>query len=68
MYDEMSHDVVCLFSTPNLGNYQGDMTISPLFSINDKLCLTVKLELNTEEGFMSYEDPEHSQRPRALCI
>ena len=30
IYDEMTHDVVYLFSTPNLGNYQADMTISPL--------------------------------------
>ena len=30
IYDEMSHNVVYLFSTPNLGNYQADMTISPL--------------------------------------
>ena len=26
----MTHNVVYLFSTPNLGNYQADMTISPL--------------------------------------
>ena len=30
IYDEMSHNVVYLFSPPNLGNYQADMTISPL--------------------------------------
>ena len=29
IYDEMSHNVVYLFSTPNLGNYQAGMTISP---------------------------------------
>ena len=36
IYDEMTHNVVYLFSifhdevlTPNLGNYQADMTISP---------------------------------------
>ena len=29
-YDEMTRDVVHLFSTPNLGNYQADMTILPL--------------------------------------
>ena len=26
----MTHNVVYLFSTPNLGNYQADMTISPI--------------------------------------
>ena len=26
IYDEMSHNVVYLFSTPNFGNYQADMT------------------------------------------
>ena len=30
IYDEMSYNVVYLFPTPNLGNYQADMTISPL--------------------------------------
>ena len=30
IYDEMSDNVVYLFSTPNLGNNQADMTISPL--------------------------------------
>ena len=30
IYDEMTHNVVYLFSTPNLGNCQADMTISPL--------------------------------------
>ena len=30
IYDEMTHNVVDLFSTPNLGNYQADMRISPL--------------------------------------
>ena len=30
IYDEITHDVVYLCSTPNLGNYQADMTISPL--------------------------------------
>ena len=29
IYDEMSHTVVYLFSTPNLGNYQADMAILP---------------------------------------
>ena len=35
--DEMSHNVVYLFSTPNLGNYQADMTISPLALNQSKL-------------------------------
>ena len=30
IYGEMTHNVVYLFSTPSLGNYQADMTISPL--------------------------------------
>ena len=30
IYDEMSHNIVYLFSTQNLGNYQVDMTISLL--------------------------------------
>ena len=30
IYDEVSHNVVYLLSTPNLDNYQADMTISPL--------------------------------------
>ena len=30
IFDEMTHIVVYLFSPPNLGNYQADMTISPL--------------------------------------
>ena len=29
----MTHNVVYLFPTPNLGNYQADMTISP-FAVN----------------------------------
>ena len=28
--DEMTHNVVRLFLTPNLGNYQAGMMISPL--------------------------------------
>ena len=30
IYDEMTHNVVYLFSTPTLGKYQADMTVSPL--------------------------------------
>ena len=37
IYDEMSHNVVYLFSTPNLGNYPADMTISPLALNQTKL-------------------------------
>ena len=37
IYDKMSHNVVYLFSTPNLGNYQADMTISPLALNQSKL-------------------------------
>ena len=37
MYDEMTHKVVYLFSTPNLDNYQADMTISPLALNQSKL-------------------------------
>ena len=40
IYDEMSqmtHNVVYLFSTPNLGNYQTDMTISLLALNQSKL-------------------------------
>ena len=37
IYDEMSHNVVYLFSTPNLGNYQVDMTILPLALNQSKL-------------------------------
>ena len=37
MYDEMGHNVVYLFSTPNLGTYQADMTISPLALNQSKL-------------------------------
>ena len=33
----MSHNAVYLFSTPNLGNYQADMTISPLALNQSKL-------------------------------
>ena len=33
----MTHNVVCLFSTPNLGNYQADMTISPTAINQSKL-------------------------------
>ena len=36
IYDEMSH-VLYLFSTPNLGNYQANMTISPLALNQSKL-------------------------------
>ena len=36
IYDEMSH-VIYLFSTLNLGNYQADMTISPLALNQSKL-------------------------------
>ena len=37
IYDEMTHNAVHLFSTPNLGNYQADMTISPLAFNQSKL-------------------------------
>ena len=37
IYDEMSHNVVYLLSTPNLRNYQADMTISPLALNQSKL-------------------------------
>ena len=37
IYDEMSHNVVYLFSTPNVGNYQADMTISLLAPNQSKL-------------------------------
>ena len=37
IYDEMSHNVEYLFSTSNLGNYQADMTISPLALNESKL-------------------------------
>ena len=37
IYDEMTHNVAYLFSTPNLGNYQADMTISPLALNQSKL-------------------------------
>ena len=37
IYDEMSHDVVYLFSTTNLGNHQADMAISPLALNKSKL-------------------------------
>ena len=37
IYDEISHNVVYLFSTPNLGNYQADMTISALALTQSKL-------------------------------
>ena len=37
IYDEMTHNVVYLFSTPNLGNHQADMTISPLALDQSKL-------------------------------
>ena len=30
IYDEMTHNVVYLFSNPNFGNHQADMRISPL--------------------------------------
>ena len=37
IYDEINDNVVYLFSTPNLGNYQADMTISPLALNQSKL-------------------------------
>ena len=37
IYDEMTRNVVYLFSTPNLGNYQANMTISPLALNQSKL-------------------------------
>ena len=37
IYVEMTRNVVYLFSTPNLGNYQADMTISPLAPNQSKL-------------------------------
>ena len=33
----MTHNLVYLFSTPNLGNYHADMTISPLALNQSKL-------------------------------
>ena len=37
IYDEMTHNVVYLFSIPNLGNYQANMTIPPLALNQSKL-------------------------------
>ena len=37
IYDEMTHNVIYLFSTPNLGNYQANMAISPLALNQSKL-------------------------------
>ena len=37
IYDGMSHNVVSLFSTANLGNNQMDITISPLALNQSKL-------------------------------
>ena len=37
IYDEITHNAVYLFSLPNLGNYQADMTISPLALNQSKL-------------------------------
>ena len=37
IYDKMTHNVVRLFSTPNLGNYQVNMAISPLAFNQSKL-------------------------------
>ena len=37
IYDEMTHYVLYLFSTPNLGNYQAGMRISPLALNQSKL-------------------------------
>ena len=37
IYDEMTHNVVYLFSTPNLGNNQANMMISPLALNQSKL-------------------------------
>ena len=38
IYDDMTHNVVYVCSTPNLGNYQADMTISP-FALNQSKLL-----------------------------
>ena len=37
IYDEMTHNVVYLFSAPHLGNYQADMTISAVALKQSKL-------------------------------
>ena len=37
IYDEMTYNVIYLFSTPNLGNNQANMTISPLALNQSKL-------------------------------
>ena len=37
IYDEKSHNAVYLYSPPNLGNYQADMTISSLALNQSKL-------------------------------
>ena len=37
IYDKMSHNFIYLFSNPNLGNYQADMMISPLALNQSKL-------------------------------
>ena len=37
IYDEISHNVVYLFSTPNLGNHQANMTIPPTTLNQSKL-------------------------------
>ena len=37
IYDDMTHNVVYLFSSQNLGKYQADMTILPLALKQSKL-------------------------------
>ena len=37
IYDKVTHNVVYLFSIANLGNYQVDMTVSPLALDQSKL-------------------------------
>ena len=61
-----------------LANRNAGQAIPPLFwpvnciKIGGHIALlsdpTVKLELNTEEGFMAYTAPEDAQRPRASAL
>ena len=66
IYDEVSHNVVYSFSTPNLGNYQADMTIAlnqsklqKYFQYNNRHTTTVRNTINhqiqyTKLEFFSY--------------
>ena len=69
IYEEMTHNVVYLFLTPHLGNYQGDMTISPLALNQSKLLKYFQCIINANSmTFRVQNDGNLIEKYRCLII